>query len=55
MDQILLEIPEGEERKVALLFLDIIEPTGWINIDIDKFLVKNNIKKVGGHKYTHLL
>ena len=36
LDQILLEIPEGAERKVALLFLDIIEPTGWINIDIDK-------------------
>ena len=45
LDQILLEIPEGEERKVALLFLDIIEPTGWINFDIDKFLVKNNISK----------
>ena len=37
LDQILLEIPEGEQRKVALLLLDIIEPTGWINIDIDKF------------------
>ena len=45
LDQILLEIPEGEQRKVALLFLDMIEPTGWINIDIDKFLVKNNLSK----------
>ena len=45
LDQILLEIPEGEERKVALLFLDIIEPTGWINFDIDEFLTKNNISK----------
>ena len=45
LDQILLEIPEGEERKVALLFLDIIEPTGWINFDIDEFLSKNNISK----------
>ena len=39
LDQILLEIPEGEERKVALLFLDIIEPTGWINFDIDKLSI----------------
>ena len=45
LDQILLEIPEGAERKVALLFLDIIEPTGWINFDIDEFLTKNNISK----------
>ncbi len=45
LDQILLEIPEGDERKVALLFLDIIEPTGWINFDIDEFLAKNNISK----------
>ena len=43
LDQILLEIPEGEERKIALLFLDIIEPTGWINFDIDQFLEKNNL------------
>ena len=45
LDQILLEIPEGEERKVALLFLDMIEPTGWINVDTDKFLEKNNTSK----------
>ena len=45
LDQILLEIPEGEDRKIALLFLDIIEPTGWINIDIDQFIAKNNISK----------
>jgi len=45
MDQILLEIPKGEERKVAILFLDLIEPSGWINIDIDIFAEKNNILK----------
>ncbi len=43
LDQILLEIPEGEERKIALLFLDLIEPTGWINFDMCKFIEKNNI------------
>ena len=46
LDQILLEIPEGEERKIALLFLDIIEPTGWINFDMEKFLENNNISEV---------
>ena len=35
MEQILLDIPEGEERKIAILFLDIIELSGWININID--------------------
>ena len=45
LDQILLEIPEGEQRKIALLFLDIIEPTGWINFNLDKFLEKNNLAK----------
>ena len=43
LDQILLEIPEGEERKIALLFLDLIEPTGWISFDMCKFIEKNNI------------
>ena len=45
LDQILLEIPEGEERKIALLFLDIIEPSGWIKFDEEKFIEKNNISK----------
>ena len=45
LEQILLEIPEGEERKIALLFLDIIEPSGWINVNIEKFLEKNNLSK----------
>ncbi len=43
MDQILLEIPKGEERKIAILLLDLIEPTGWINLDIKNFSEKNNI------------
>ena len=43
LDQILLEIPEGEERKIALLLLDTIEPTGWIKLDEEKFVEKNNI------------
>ena len=36
MEQILLDIPEGLERKVAILILDLIEPSGWINFDIDR-------------------
>ena len=44
LEQILLEIPKGEERKVAILFLDIIEPTGWININLSDFSHINNIK-----------
>ncbi len=43
MDQILLEIPEGKERKVAILLLDMIEPSGWINIDLESFSVNNNL------------
>ena len=45
MEQILLDIPEGVERKIAILILDLIEPTGWINFDIDEFLSKNNLEK----------
>ena len=45
LDQILLEIPEGEDRKIALLFLDIIEPSGWIEFEMEKFIEKNNITK----------
>ena len=45
LDQILLEIPVGEDRKIALLFLDLIEPTGWININIEEFINKNNISR----------
>ena len=45
MEQILLEIPEGNERKVAILILDLIEPSGWINFDIDEFTSKNNLEK----------
>ncbi len=44
MEQILLDIPEGEERKIAILFLDIIEPSGWININIDDFCINNNLE-----------
>ena len=33
LEQILLDIPEGLQRKIALLLLDQIEPSGWINID----------------------
>ena len=45
MEQILLDIPEGLERKVAILLLDLIEPSGWIKLDIDQFAIKNNIQK----------
>ncbi len=45
MEQILLDIPEGPERKVAILILDLIEPSGWINFDIDEFTYKNNLEK----------
>ena len=31
MEQILLDIPELKERKIAILLLDLIEPSGWIN------------------------
>merc|ERR1711965_1055352 len=37
LDQILLDIPEGKDRKVALLLLDLIEPSGWINLNIEEF------------------
>ena len=45
MEQILLDIPEGLERKVAILLLDLIEPSGWIKLDIDQFATKNNLQK----------
>ena len=45
MDQILLDIPKGEERKIAILFLDVIEPSGWINVNISDFSHKNNINQ----------
>ncbi len=45
MEQILLEIPEGLERRVAILILDLIEPSGWINFDIDEFTSQNNLEK----------
>ncbi len=45
MEQILLDIPEGKERKIAILMLDLIEPTGWITADIDEFIDKNNLEK----------
>lgn len=45
MEQILLEIPEGEDRKIAILLLDLIEPTGWINLNVEEFLHKKNIKE----------
>ena len=44
MEQILLDIPEGLERKVAILLLDLIEPSGWIKLDIDQFATKNNLQ-----------
>ena len=44
MEQILLDIPEGKERKIAILMLDLIEPTGWITADIDEFIDKNNLE-----------
>ena len=33
------------ERKVAILLLDLIEPSGWIKLDIDQFAIKNNLQK----------
>ena len=45
MEQILLDIPEGLERKVAILLLDLIEPSGWIKLDIEEFATKNNLQK----------
>ena len=45
MEQILLDIPEGEERKIAILLLDLIEPSGWITIDIEVFISSNNLEK----------
>ena len=45
MEQILLDIPEGLERRVAILILDLIEPSGWIKLDIDEFISKNNLEK----------
>ena len=44
LDQILLDIPEGKDRKVALLLLDLIEPSGWINLDIEDFSKKHNLQ-----------
>jgi RNA polymerase sigma-54 factor len=44
LDQILLDIPEGQDRKVALLLLDLIEPSGWINLDIEEFSEKHNLQ-----------
>ena len=32
------------ERKVAILLLDLIEPSGWIKLDIDQFSIKNNLQ-----------
>ena len=43
MEQILLDIPQGEDRKIALLFLDLIEPSGWININLEEFSQKQHI------------
>ncbi len=43
LDQILLDIPEGEQRKIAFLLLDQIEPSGWINIDFESFSSLNNL------------
>ncbi len=34
LEQILLDIPKGEERNIAFLLLDVIEPSGWINTDL---------------------
>ncbi len=45
MEQILLDIPKGMDRKIAILFLDVIEPTGWININIDEFCNTNKLLK----------
>ena len=45
LEQILLDIPVGEPRKIAFLLLDQIEPSGWINIDLESFSLSNNINK----------
>ena len=45
MEQILLDIPEGLERKVAILILDLIEPSGWVKLDIDEFISKHNLEE----------
>ena len=45
IEQILLDIPKGEERKIAMLFLDVIEPSGWININLDDFCSIHNLDK----------
>ena len=45
MEQILLDIPEGKERKIAILLLDLIEPSGWISIDIELFILNNKLEK----------
>ena len=44
--QILLDIPKGIERKIAMLILDVIEPSGWINIDLDSFCDSQKLDKV---------
>jgi RNA polymerase sigma-54 factor len=43
LEQILLDIPEGEQRKIAFLLLDQIEPSGWISIDFESFCLSNNL------------
>ena len=43
IDQILLDIPKGIERKIAMLFLDVIEPSGWININLEDFCNIHNL------------
>ena len=45
LDQILLDIPEGEERKIAISLLDLIEPSGWIDINLENFAATNNLEK----------
>jgi len=45
MEQILLDIPEGKERKIAILLLDLIEPSGWINFDLKSFCVQNKVEE----------
>jgi RNA polymerase sigma-54 factor len=45
LEQILLDIPEGKERKIAILLLDLIEPSGWISIDIELFILNNKLEK----------
>ena len=44
--QILLDIPKGIERKIAMLILDVIEPSGWINIDLDSFCDSQKLDKI---------